>query len=145
MKQEQNNTWKQTRVLKAVKKAKDDWIGTLEVIETYLKYNNGKRAYQLVKEETGQVLYYPGLSRWLLHSLKRATYSSARTTELSASPVMLKAILNRLKPQAEGLFAEEQNAVRAWTSTTEPIFNLRILCEIYLQHQQNLYHDFIDL
>ena len=29
-----------------------------------------------------------GLSRWLLHSLKRATCSSARTTELSASSVI---------------------------------------------------------
>ena len=31
---------------------------------------------------------------------------------------------------------------RAGRSTTEQIFNLRILCEKYLQHQQNLYHDF---
>ena len=29
-------------------------------------------------------------------------------------------------------------------STTEQIFNLCILCEKYLQHQQNLYHVFID-
>ena len=29
-------------------------------------------------------------------------------------------------------------------STTEQIFNLRILCEIHLQHQQELYHVFID-
>ena len=28
-------------------------------------------------------------------------------------------------------------------STTEQIFNLRILCEKYLQHQQDLYHVFI--
>ena len=28
--------------------------------------------------------------------------------------------------------------------TTEQIFNLRILCEKYLQHQQSLYHVFID-
>ena len=27
---------------------------------------------------------------------------------------------------------------------TEQIFNLRILCEKYLQHQQDLYHVFID-
>ncbi|WP_419633809.1 reverse transcriptase domain-containing protein, partial [Thiolapillus sp.] len=33
---------------------------------------------------------------------------------------------------------------RAGRSTTEQIFNLRILCEKYLQHQQNLYHVFID-
>ena len=29
-------------------------------------------------------------------------------------------------------------------STTEQSFNLRILCEKYLQHQQDLYHVFID-
>ena len=29
-------------------------------------------------------------------------------------------------------------------STTEQIFNLRTLCEKYLQHQQDLYHVFID-
>ena len=57
----------------------------------------------------------------------------------------LKVILNRLKPQAEEIIAEEQAGLRAGRSTTEQIFNLRILCEKYLQHQQNLYHVFIDL
>ena len=57
---------------------------------------------------------------------------------------MLKVILNRLKPQAEEIIAEEQAAFRARRSTTEQIFNLRILCEKYLQHQQKLYHVFID-
>ena len=56
---------------------------------------------------------------------------------------MLKIILNRLKPQAE-IIAEEQAGFRAGKSTTEQIFNLRILCEKYLQHQQDLYHVFID-
>ena len=58
------------------------------------------------------------------------------------SKVMLKIILNRLQPQAEEIIAEEQAGFRAGRSTTEQIFNLRILCEKYLQHQQNLY--FID-
>ena len=53
---------------------------------------------------------------------------------------MLKIILNRLKPQAEKIIAEEQAGFRAGRSTTEQIFNLRILCEKYFQHQQNLYH-----
>ena len=57
---------------------------------------------------------------------------------------MLKIILNRLKPQAEKIIAEEQAGFRAGRSTTEQIFNLRILCEKYLQHQQDLYHVFID-
>ena len=57
---------------------------------------------------------------------------------------MLKIILNRLQPQAEEIIAEEQAGFRAGRSNTEQIFNLRILCEKYLQHLQNLYHVFID-
>ena len=60
------------------------------------------------------------------------------------SKVMLKIILNRLKPQAEKITAEEQAGFRAGRSTTEQIFNLRILFVKYLQHQQDLYHVFID-
>ena len=40
--------------------------------------------------------------------------------------------------------AEQQAGFRAGRSTTEQIFNLRILCEKYLQHQQDLYHVFVD-
>ena len=57
---------------------------------------------------------------------------------------MLKIILNRLKPQAEKIIAEEQAGFRAGRSTTEQIFNPCILSEKYLQHQQDLYHVFID-
>ena len=57
---------------------------------------------------------------------------------------MLKIILNKLKPQVEKIIAEEQAGFRAARSTTEQIFNLHILCEKYLQHQQDLYHVFID-
>ena len=69
-----------------------------------------------------------------------------RTISLISHPskVMLKIILNRLKSQAEKIIAEEQAGFRAGSSTTEQIFNLRILCEKYLQHQQDLYHAFID-
>ena len=69
-----------------------------------------------------------------------------RTISLISHPskVMLKTILNRLKPQAEKVIAEEQAGFRAGRSTTEQIFNLRLLCEKYLQHQQDLYHVFID-
>ena len=56
---------------------------------------------------------------------------------------MLKIILNRLKPQAENV-AEEHADFRAGRSTSEQIFNLQIVCEKYLQHQQDLYHIFID-
>ena len=58
---------------------------------------------------------------------------------------MPKIILNRVKPEAEKIIAEEEQAgFRPGRSTTEQIFNLRILCERYLQHQQDLYHVFID-
>ena len=56
---------------------------------------------------------------------------------------MLKIIQNRLKPEEEKIIAEEQAGFHPGRSTTEQIFNLRILCERYLQHQQNLYHVFI--
>ena len=69
-----------------------------------------------------------------------------RTPSLISHPskVMLKIILNRLQPQVEEIITEEQAGFRAGRSTTEEIFNLRILGEKYLQHQQNLYHVFID-
>ena len=60
------------------------------------------------------------------------------------SKVMLKIILNRLKLQAEKIITEEQAGFRTGRSTTEQIFNLRILCEKYLQHQQDLCYVFID-
>ena len=47
------------------------------------------------------------------------------------SKVILKIILNRLQSQAEEIIAEEQASFRAGRSTTEQIFNLRILCEKY--------------
>ena len=58
---------------------------------------------------------------------------------------MLKIILNGMKPLAEKIIAEEQAGFRAGRSTTEQIFNRRILYEKYLQHQQDLYYVFIDL
>ena len=43
------------RIHKAVKKAKEDWIGAqCEEIETCLNKNNSKRAYQLVKDLTSE-------------------------------------------------------------------------------------------
>ena len=54
-----------------------------------------------------------------------------RTISLISNPskVMLKIILTRLQPQAEEIIAEEQADFRPGRSTTEQIFNLRILCE----------------
>ena len=69
-----------------------------------------------------------------------------RTISLISHPrkVMPRIILSRLKPQVEKIFAEEQAGFRAGRSTTEQIFNLRNHCEKYLQHQQDLYHVFVD-
>ena len=69
---------------------------------------------------------------------------NCRTISLISHPskVMLKIKLKRLKPQVEKIIAEEQAGFRAERSTTEQIFNLRILCEKYLQNQQDLYHVF---
>ena len=87
-----------------------------------------------------------GLSRRLLHCLNGAPQSSARTISLisHSSIVMLKVILNWLKPQAKEIIAEEQDGFRAGRSTTDQILSLRILCKKYLQHLQNLYHVFSD-
>ena len=60
------------------------------------------------------------------------------------SKVMLKIILNRLKPQAEKIIAKEQAGFRAGRRTTEKIFILCILCKKSLQHQQDFYHVYID-
>ena len=62
-----------------------------------------------------------------------------RTISLISHPskVMLTIILNRLKSQAEKIIAEEQAGFRVGRSTTEQIFNLRFLCEKYLQQQQD--------
>ena len=59
-----------------------------------------------------------------------------RTISLISHPskVMLKIILNRLKPQAEKIIAEEQAGFRAGRSTSEQILNVRILREKYLKH-----------
>ena len=69
-----------------------------------------------------------------------------RTISLISHPskVMLKIILNRLKPVAEELLSEEQAGFRPGRSTIEQIFNCRLLIEKHLQHQRELHHNFID-
>ena len=83
------------------------------------------------------------------HSTKKGNVQlcqNYRTISLISHPskVMLRILLNRLKPQAEEIIKEEQTGFRAERSTTEQMFNLRILCEKYLQHQQSLHHVFVD-
>ena len=69
-----------------------------------------------------------------------------RTISLISHPskILLRIILNRLKPQAEKIIAEEQAGFREKRSTMEQIFNLRVLAEKCLDHQKELYHVFID-
>ena len=69
-----------------------------------------------------------------------------RTISLISHPskVLLNVILSRLRPQAENIIAEEQAGFRVGRSTSEQIFNLRMLCEKYTHHQQYLYHICID-
>ena len=68
-----------------------------------------------------------------------------RTISLISHPskVLLNVILNRLRPQAENIIAEEQAGLGVGRIISEQIFNLRMLCEKYT-HQQYLYHIFID-
>ena len=61
-----------------------------------------------------------------------------------SSKVMLKIILNRLKNEAEEHLAEEQAGFRPGRSTVEQIFNCRIMMGKHLQHQKEIFHNFID-
>ena len=61
-----------------------------------------------------------------------------------ASKIMLRILLNRLKHEAEEHLAEEQAGFRTGRSTVEQIFNCQIIIEKHLQHQRDLYHNFID-
>ena len=88
------------------------------------------------------------INQWSSHFQKGNVQlcENIRTVSLISHPskVKLKVILNRLKPLAENITAEEQAGFPARHNTTEQISNLRILCEKYLQHQQDVYHVFID-
>ena len=59
-----------------------------------------------------------------------------RTTSLISHPskVMLRILLNRLKPQAEGIIKEEHAVFKEGKNTTEQIFKISILGEKYLQY-----------
>ena len=57
---------------------------------------------------------------------------------ISLISLMLKVLLNRLKPQAEEIIAVEQAGFRTDRSTTEHIFNLRITNMIYTMFSSRL-------
>ena len=59
--------------------------------------------------------------------------------------VKSRVILNRLGSQAEHILGEEQGGFRTQKSTTEEIFNLRLLVEKHFEHQKELFHNFINI
>ena len=70
--------------------------------------------------------------------------SNYRTIRLISHPSKVLLILTRLRPQVEEVLAEEQAGFRKGRSTTEQIFNVRILCEKFRDHCRELHHDFVD-
>ena len=57
---------------------------------------------------------------------------------------MLRVFLRRLEAKAEELLAEEQAGFRPGLSTVQQIFNSRVIIEKHLQHQREVFHNFID-
>ena len=57
---------------------------------------------------------------------------------------MLRGIPSRVKAMAVELLAEEQAGFRPGRSTVKYIFNSRVVIEKHLQHQRNLFLNFID-
>ena len=60
------------------------------------------------------------------------------------STVMLKSILNSIEATSGEDNRRRTGRLQGRKEPTEQTFNLRILCEKYVQHQQDLYHVFID-
>ena len=143
-------------VKRGMKRTKENWIEEqCSEIEYTMNKSNSKRPFQIVNNLTKKRL--PKTSSIQDKDGKMLTeendirnrwteYCSDLTTNLISHPskVMLKVIINRLKPLAENIIAEEQAGFRAGRRTTEQIFNVRILCEKYPQQQENIYHAFID-
>ena len=69
-----------------------------------------------------------------------------RTFSLISHPskIMLRVILNRRKGKAEELLAEEQAGFRPCQSTVEQIFNSQVIIVKHLQHQRDLFRNFVD-
>ena len=72
-------------------------------------------------------------------------YQNYRTISLISHPskIMLRVMLSQLKTKAEKLLAEEQAGFRSDRSTVDQIFDSRVILEKHLQHQHDLFHNFI--
>ena len=57
---------------------------------------------------------------------------------------MFWVILNWLEAKAKELLAEEQAGSRPGQSAVEQVFNSWVTIEKHLQHQRDLFHNFID-
>ena len=70
-----------------------------------------------------------------------------RTISLISHPstILPRVILSQLKTKPEELLAEEQAGRRPDRSSVEQIFNSRVIIEKHLQHQRDLFHNFIGL
>ena len=99
-------------------------------------YNISANLIQVIKnlydKATSAVLFKSSIGDWF-----QATVGVQQGCLLS--PTLFNIFL-----EVERIIAEEQAGFRAGRSTTEQLLNLQILCEKYLQHQQDLYHVFID-
>ena len=69
-----------------------------------------------------------------------------RTISLISHPskILLRVLLNRLRPQVEQILSEEQAGFRRGRSTTEQIFNLHLLDEKHRNIGQVMYNTFVD-
>ena len=56
---------------------------------------------------------------------------------------MLRVVLSRLRDKAEELLAEEQASFRPGRSTVEQTFNSRVIIKQHIQHQCDLFHNFL--
>ena len=56
---------------------------------------------------------------------------------------MPQMILNKLVNQAEQISQEEKAGFRSQRNTTKMILNFRLLVEKTLEHQKELFHDFV--
>ena len=73
-------------------------------------------------------------------------YENNRTISLISHlrKVFLYTILNRIKPKTKEVPNEAQAVFQERRSTIEQICNLRILTEKYVNHDLDMYHNFLD-
>ena len=74
-------------------------------------------------------------------NLRQCQNYSTITLNSHPSKIMLRVILSA---KAEELLAEEQAGSRSGQSTVEQTLNSRVIIEKHLQHQRDLFHNFID-